>query len=51
MRKKNDLAVLLSYDKGNVTLYNCLGKISDYLYPNNKNNQLKRRVWPPRDIS
>jgi len=33
-----------------VTLYKRLGKISDILYLNNKNNQLERRVQPPKDI-
>ena len=33
-----------------VTLYKRLGKISDILYLNNKNNQLERRVRPPKDI-
>jgi len=27
-----------------------LGRKRDIFYLNNKNNQLKRRVWPPRDI-
>ena len=30
--------------------YKHLGKISDNLYPNNQNNWLERRVWPPRDV-
>jgi len=30
-----------------VTLDSHLGKISDYFHYNNKNNQLKRKVWPP----
>jgi len=30
-----------------VTLYKSLGKISDDLHPNNQNNQLERRAWPP----
>jgi len=34
-----------------VTPYKHLGKISDILLLNNKNNQLERRVQPPRDIS
>ena len=33
-----------------VTPYKCLGKISDILHLNNKNNQLERRVRPPKDI-
>ena len=33
-----------------VMLYKCLGKISDNLHPNNKNNQLERRVQPSRDV-
>jgi len=33
-----------------VMLYKCLGKISDILYLNNENNQLKRRAWPPKDV-
>jgi len=33
-----------------VTPYKCLGKISDILHLNNKNNQLERRVQPPKDI-
>ena len=48
-----------SYHQGNqtvddyldsVTLYKRLGKISDILHLNNKNNQLERRVRPPKDI-
>jgi len=31
-------------------LYKHLGKISDNLHPNNQNNQLERRTWPPRDV-
>jgi len=27
----------------------CLGNKSDIFYHNNKNNQLERQVWPPRD--
>ena len=27
-----------------------LGNKSDIFYHNNENNQLKRRVWPPRDV-
>jgi len=30
--------------------YKRLGKISDILHLNNKNNQLERRVRPPKDI-
>jgi len=30
--------------------YNHLGKISNYLHSNNKNNWLKRRVQPLRNI-
>jgi len=33
-----------------VTPYKRLGKISDNLHPNNQNNQLERRAWPPRDV-
>jgi len=33
-----------------VTPYKRLGKISDILYLNNKNNQLERQVRPPKDI-
>ena len=33
-----------------VTPYKRLGKISDILHLNNKNNQLERRVRPPKDI-
>jgi len=33
-----------------VTLYKRLGKISDILHLNNKNNQLERQVRPPKDI-
>jgi len=33
-----------------VTPYKHLGKISDILHLNNKNNQLERRVRPPKDI-
>jgi len=33
-----------------VTLYKILGKISDILHLNNENNQLERRVQPPRDV-
>ena len=34
----------------NVMLYKYLNKISGNLYPNNQNNQLERRAWPPRDV-
>jgi len=27
-----------------------LGKISNDFHSNNKNNQLKRQVWPSRDV-
>ena len=37
-------------DACGVTPYKRLGKISDILHLNNKNNQLERRVWPPKDI-
>jgi len=30
-----------------VMLYKSLGKISDNLHPNNQNNRLERRAWPP----
>ena len=30
-----------------VTPYKSLGKISDDLHPNNQNNWLERRAWPP----
>ena len=33
-----------------VTLYKRLGKISDILHLNNKNNQLERQARPPRDV-
>ena len=33
-----------------VTPYKRLGKISDILHLNNKNNQLERQVRPPKDI-
>ena len=33
-----------------VTPYKRLGKISDILHLNNKNNQLERRVRPPKDV-
>ena len=33
-----------------VTPYKRLGKIGDILHLNNKNNQLERRVRPPKDI-
>jgi len=33
-----------------VTPYKCLGKISDIFHHNNKNNQLERRAWPPKDV-
>jgi len=35
---------------GAVTPYKRLGKISDILRLNNKNNQLERRVRPPKDV-
>jgi len=28
----------------------CLGNKNDIFHHNNKNNQLERRVWPPKDI-
>jgi len=34
-----------------VTPYKHLGKISDILHLNNKNNQLERQAWPPKDVS
>ena len=34
-----------------VTLYKTLGKLSDILHLNNRNNQLERRARPPRNIS
>ena len=34
-----------------VMLDNCLGKISDNLHSNNKNNWLERRVWPLKIFS
>jgi len=33
-----------------VTPDSCLGNKSDIFHHNNKNNQLERRVWPPKDI-
>jgi len=33
-----------------VTPYKSLGKLSDILHLNNRNNQLKRRAWPPRNV-
>ena len=33
-----------------VTLYKCLGKISDILHLNNENNQLERQARPPKDV-
>jgi len=39
-----------SLEGGGVTPYKRLGKISDILHLNNKNNQLERRVRPPKDI-
>jgi len=36
--------------KNVVILDSHLGKISDYFHSNNENNQLKRQVWPPRDV-
>jgi len=37
-------------DRGTVTPYKRLGKISDILHLNNENNQLERRAWPPKDV-
>ena len=37
--------------KTSVTPYKCLNKISSNLYPNNQNNWLENRAWPPRDVS
>jgi len=37
-------------ERNGVMPYKCLGKISDILHLNNKNNQLERRVRPPKDI-
>jgi len=34
-----------------VTLYKTLGKLSDILHLNNRNNQLKRQARPPRNFS
>jgi len=33
-----------------VTLDSRLGNKSDIFHHNNENNQLERRVWPPRDV-
>jgi len=33
-----------------VTPYRFLGKLSDILHLNNKNNQLERRARPPRNV-
>ena len=33
-----------------VTPYKTLGKLSDILHLNNRNNQLERRAWPPRNV-
>jgi len=37
-------------DKCTIMLDNHLGEISDYFYFNNKNNQLKKWVWPSKDV-
>ena len=34
-----------------VTLYKTLGKLSDILHLNNRNNQLERRARPPQKLS
>jgi len=39
-----------TYTKSGVTPYKRLGKISDILHLNNKNNQFERRVRPSKDI-
>jgi len=36
--------------RSDVMPYKHLGKISDILHLNNKNNQLKRRARPPKDV-
>jgi len=45
----NSLFYLVNED-GAVMLDSHLGNKRDIFYLNNKNNQLKRRVRPPRDI-
>jgi len=32
-----------------IMLDSCLGNKSDIFHHNNKNNQLERQVWPPKD--
>ena len=36
---------------GGVMPYKHLGKVSDNLHPNNQNNQLERKAWPPQRCS
>jgi len=48
--KKKDGSLRLVQDYYTVTPYKRLDKISDILHLNNKNNQLERRVRPPKDI-
>ena len=49
-RVKDPYALDQVIQKAVVTPYKRLGKISDILYLNNKNNQLERRVRPPKDV-
>ena len=49
--KKKDGLLQLVQDYHTITLYKCLGKISDNLYPNNQNNWLERRAQPPQRCS
>ena len=42
--------ILAMLDEHVVTLYKCLGQISDNLHLNNQNNQLESRARPPRDV-
>jgi len=45
--KDGGLSISISH---NVTPDSHLGNKSDIFHHNHKNNQLERRVWPPRDI-
>ena len=64
-RKEVDLELLFEVPSGSdgenagvcfltehvVTPYKTLGKLSDILHLNDRNNQLKRRARPPRNVS
>jgi len=40
----------LAAHNSSVTLYKTLGKLSDILHLNNRNNQLEKQAWPPRNV-